>query len=255
MRSRAAHTLSRREPTRISREPRALLLLSGSGVGGSAPMVGYVSAPPSCHPGLVPGSRATAPFSPGFSGPRHKAGVTAGGTRTAGAGTPQSVSRSNRWADNPPVPTPRTRSGPSKPDSSGTSPGMTCGGNRCAIGDRDGRRGRAAIRVRGRPCRRKSARTLASHPAHESSTGQPWLKAGVAGLGSATGWALPRPRQEIRAKGRFHRDTGNRPPTPPPRSSRRRRGPSRRPGRSGRASRRRGRSPPASHRCGRHGPG
>ena len=63
-------------------------------------MVGYVSAPPSCHPGLAPGSRATAPFSPGFSGPRHKAGVTAGET-TGDAGVPKSVSRPDRAAGNP----------------------------------------------------------------------------------------------------------------------------------------------------------
>ncbi len=76
--------------------------------------------------GLVPGSKATAPFSPGFPrigvrgrpGPRHKAGVTAGET-TGDAGAPKSVSRVERSSGTPLVPMPFARSARIKPDSSG----------------------------------------------------------------------------------------------------------------------------------------
>ena len=62
---------------------------------------------------------------PGRTGPRNKSGVTKGGTRTAGATRPQSVSRSGGSTDIPPIPTSCTRSSQSKPDSGGLVPGMT----------------------------------------------------------------------------------------------------------------------------------
>ena len=78
-----------------------------------------------CHPGLDPGSREAGrerclwPWTP------DQVRGDSGGERTAGAGGSRPVSRSGGRAGNPPLPTPCTGSAPSKPDSSGTSPGMT----------------------------------------------------------------------------------------------------------------------------------
>ena len=89
---------------------------------------------PCCHPGLVPGSRT--PRKPGQSsrigvysgaGPRNKSGVTIG-TGAPCAGVPQCVSRVERSAGNPLVPRPHSQPMKVKPDSSGTSPGMTAKG-------------------------------------------------------------------------------------------------------------------------------
>ena len=59
--------------------PGLVPLLAGSGSGaGSTPMSETVAAP-RCHPGLVPGSREAGRERCRCPGPRHKAGVTAGG--------------------------------------------------------------------------------------------------------------------------------------------------------------------------------
>ena len=107
------------------------------------------SPPPCCHPGLDPGSRLAPDFDPGKAGrgrclwlwtPDQVRGDNRG-TRTAGDGGPRSVSRSGGRAGNPPVPTPCTGSTKVKPDSNGTSPGMTGWG----------RTGRCARRRKGAP--------------------------------------------------------------------------------------------------------
>ena len=94
--------------------------------------------PPCCHPGLVPGPREAgrgrclwspdrcpgqAPDRcPGQAWAPEQVRGDKGGTSKAGESVPQSVSRSGGCAGNPPAPTPRTRSSPSKPDSSGPGP-------------------------------------------------------------------------------------------------------------------------------------
>ena len=89
---------------------------------------------PCCHPGLVPGSRT--PRKPahssricvyGGAGPRNKSGVTIG-TGAPCAGVPQCVSRVERSVGNPLVTRPHSQPMKVKPDSSGTSPGMTAKG-------------------------------------------------------------------------------------------------------------------------------
>ena len=106
-----------------------------------------VNTKPKCS-GFVPGSRT--PRKPahssricvyGGAGPRNKSGVTIG-TGAPCAGVPQCVSRVERSAGNPLVPRPHSQPMKVKPDSSGTSPGMTTGGGRRV--DRDGRRDGAA---------------------------------------------------------------------------------------------------------------
>ena len=120
------------QPHRFSRHARTCSTAVRFNFGaGCAPMSETVSAP-RCHPGLVPGSRM--PRKPGLA-PRHRLARPnwtpeqvrgdSGGTRTAGAGGPRSVSRSGGSAGNPPVPTSCTRSSQSKPDSGGLVPGMT----------------------------------------------------------------------------------------------------------------------------------
>ena len=79
-------------------------------------MVGNVSAP-SCHPGLVP----EAPFSPGLSGPRHKAGVTREET-TGDAGVPKSASRVERSFGTPLLPVPFAGSERSRWEETGGDP-------------------------------------------------------------------------------------------------------------------------------------
>ena len=83
------------------------------------------SPPPGCHPGLDPGSREAGRGRCLWAWTPDQVRGDNGGKRTAGVGRPRSVSRSGRRAGNPPVPTPCTGSSASKPDSSGTSPGMT----------------------------------------------------------------------------------------------------------------------------------
>ncbi len=86
--------------------------------------------PPCCHPGLVPGPREAGrgrclwppDRCPGQAWAPEQVRGDKGGTRKAGESVPQSVSRSGGCAGNPPVPTPCTRSSPSKPDSNGFLP-------------------------------------------------------------------------------------------------------------------------------------
>ena len=107
------------------------------------------SPPLRCHPGPDPGSRLVPDPDPGKAGrgrclwlwtPDQVRGDNRG-TRTARDGGPQSVSRSGGRAGNPPVPTPCTRSTEVKPDSNGTSPGMTHGTRQGGVaGNEKGRR-------------------------------------------------------------------------------------------------------------------
>ena len=108
---------------------------------------------------------------------RNKSGHDVGGKRatpvpaTDGAGVPQSEPRSGRWVVNPCIPWPHTRSMGIKPDSNGTSPGMTTGGRRRV--DHDGRWRRCTPAQAGRrsSCRSAPADRPSSYPYKPLSKG------------------------------------------------------------------------------------
>ncbi len=136
------------------------------------------SPPLNCHPGLDPGSREAGrerclwPWTP------DQVRGDSGGERTAGAGGPRSVSRSGGRAGNPAVPMPCTRSAEVKPDSNGTSPGMTeerkkrRGSRARPCGGQDHACDRHRYRPGRHPPRARSAFPGGSMPT-EMSTGRP----------------------------------------------------------------------------------
>ena len=121
-----------RHPHRLSPRPCAIAVRFGLG-GGLCRNGRDRRRPPVVTPDLFRGPGK--PGGGGACGPRigvpgqawtpEQVRGDKGGTRKAGESVPQSVSRSGGCAGNPPVPTPCTRSSPSKPDSSGLVPGSS----------------------------------------------------------------------------------------------------------------------------------